>query len=217
MKRAWTLAKESDVIWQQEDQSEKQFPFHAHLLQFCLSSLHCILHFCIRAIKSKIVKWRPPLNFKYKGMDTGSCQNFDQLWHILPKERRVWCWHFIENSAERKDQKPSLGWKVMNCWRGPVDKKSTDAQCEQNMFYLEKKLRPGWKMSFFANTHHTIKLQPYWNMEFLRTKHYARSWKLFLITFWASSKQENGNFLNELLEQWMERKYIKIKLLYNVK
>ena len=59
MKRAWTLAKESDVTWQQEYQSEKQFPFHAHLLQFCLSSLHCILHLCIRAIKSKFVKWCP--------------------------------------------------------------------------------------------------------------------------------------------------------------
>ena len=57
-------AKANDVTWQQEDQSEKQFPFHAHLLQFCLSSLHCILHLYIRAIKSKYVKWRPLLNFK---------------------------------------------------------------------------------------------------------------------------------------------------------
>ena len=37
--------------------------------------------------------------------------------------KRVWCWHFIENLTERKVQKPSLGWKVMNCWRDPVDKK----------------------------------------------------------------------------------------------
>ena len=120
MKRAWTLAKESDVTWQQEDQSEKQFPFHAHLLQFCLSSpLH--LASLYQGNQKQIFQMTPPLKLQIKGNWHWQLSKLRST--LTYPAKRVWCWHFIENLTERKVQKPSLGWKVMNCWRDPVDKK----------------------------------------------------------------------------------------------
>ena len=113
-KRKWCHLTAGRSIWKAISLSCTSFTILFELPALHIASLY-------QGNQKQICQMTSPLKLQIKGN-----------WHwklsklrptLTYPAKRVWCRHFIESLTERKVQKPSLGWKVMNCWRDPVDKK----------------------------------------------------------------------------------------------
>ena len=114
VKRKWCHLTAGRSIWKAISLSCTSFSILFELPAMHIASLY-------QGNQKQICQMTSPLKLQIKGN-----------WHwklsklrptLTYPAKRVWCRHFIESLTERKVQKPSLGWKVMNCWRDPVDKK----------------------------------------------------------------------------------------------